>query len=320
MTEAAPMVTNPVGCRLSDLPFKDANDWSRLHRFLGQICDAPHDHDHTRTFMLHLAAQNRHVLFEMTATLIHGTDIGPLVVLTGRQVDANLAGLLRARENTAAESSSTNEDSGPGEYPTLRSVSESGSIYGDDADNCASDVSSLTTTTLNPPSSARDTAPASDHRRFALRSAGGESTSSTKSGSIGLSRQRIPAAPRSLQSWDNNSFLRDLAHICPIRTPGELLARPSLNAFIDNVRVARKQSLRTARQTQAYHNALTKLFTLGCFLRFARERASLRVLFVEGPAVVPHLAIPNAARRVVAEFTWVGGQRAPAAAGGFSAR
>jgi hypothetical protein len=319
------MVTNPVGCRLSDLPFKDANDWSRLHRFLGQICDAPHQHDHTRTFMLHLAAQNRHVLFEMTATLIHGTDIEPLVVLTGRQVDANLAGLLMARENTAAESSSTNEDSGPGE-----SVSQSGSIYGDDADNYASDVSSLTTTTLNPPSSARDTASASDHRPFALRSADGESTptssnswASAKSGSIGLSRQRIPAARSGMttpQSWDNNSLLSDLARICPIRTPGELRARPSLNAFIDNVRVARKQSLRTARQTQAYHNALTKLFTLGCFLRFARERASLRVLFVEGPAVVPHLAIPNAARRVVAEFMWVGGQRAPAPAGGFSAR
>ena len=133
MAEAAPMVANPVGCHLSDLPFKDANDWSQLHRFLGQICDAPHEHDHTRTFMLHLAAQNRDVLFEMTATLIHA-ESGPVIVLTGRQVDANLAGLLMARKNVSVESS-TNEDNDPGELPTLRSVSQSSSIYGDGNDN-----------------------------------------------------------------------------------------------------------------------------------------------------------------------------------------
>ena len=148
------MVANPVGCHLSDLPFKDANDWSQLHRFLGQICDAPHEHDHTRTFMLHLAAQNRNVLFSMTATLIDAAESEPAIVLTGRQVDANLAGLLTAHENAVAEPS-TDEDNGPGEFPTLRSVSHSGSIYGDDDDNRrGSDVSSLTMATLNTPSSA----------------------------------------------------------------------------------------------------------------------------------------------------------------------
>ena len=129
MAAAAPMVVNPVGCRLSDLPFKDANDGSQLNRFLGQICDAPHEHDHTRTFMLHLAAQNRDVLFEMTATLIHA-ESGPVIVLTGRQVDANLAGLLMARKNVSVESS-TNEDNDPGELPMLRSVSQSGSMDND---------------------------------------------------------------------------------------------------------------------------------------------------------------------------------------------
>ena len=148
------MVANPVGCHLSDLPFKDATDWSQLHRFLGQICDAPHEHDHTRTFMLHLAAQNRHVLFNMTATLIDAAGSESAIVLTGRQIDANLAGLLTAHENAVAESS-TDEDNGPGEFLTLRSVSHSSSIYGDDDDNRrGSDVSSPMMATWNLPSSA----------------------------------------------------------------------------------------------------------------------------------------------------------------------
>jgi hypothetical protein len=347
MAAAAPMIVNPVGCRLSDLPFKDANDCPRLYRFFEQICDAPAEHDHTRTFMLHLAAQNRHVLLELTAALVHAAESDPHVVLTGRQIDSNLAGLLMARSVAAL---SHDGDNGPSAFPTLRSVSQSGSNYGDDEDSRAaldddvssvtmslpsfmggSSISSLTTSTLNPPLAACDAA-ATDRLRLVLRSAHSGRTASTsspvsrasaQSGSISLFRLLNPAAPSGPMTphgWDDNSTTRDLARIRPIRTSEELRARPAFNAFIDDLYVARKQCSRTARQSEAYHNTLTKLFTLGCFLRFARERASLRVLFVEGPAVIPHLAIPNAARRVVAEFMWIGGRRASASAGGFSAR
>ena len=317
MAAAAPMVVNPVGCRLSDLPFKDANDCPRLYRFFEQICDAPAEHDHTRTFMLHLAAQNRNVLLELTAALVHAAESGPHVALTGRQIDSNLAGLLMARSVAALSHDANDEDNGPSASSTLRPVSQSGSIYdGDEEDNRAAfddDVSSVTmpsfvssvtmpsfvggssisssisslastisssisslASTLNPPLAACDAA-AADRLRLVLRSAHSGRTASTsspvsrasaQSGSISLFRLLNPAAPSgpmTPQGWDDNSTTRDLARIRPIRTPEELRARPALNAFIDDLYVARKQCSRTARQSEAYHNTLTKLFTLGCF-------------------------------------------------------
>ena len=146
MNAAAPMVVNPVGCRLSDLPLVDANDGYRLHRFLEKICDAPREHDHTKTFVLHLVATSRRVLFEMTASLVPeaASESGDFIVLTGRQIDDQLAGLLRTCQSTVTPS----HDS-PGHF------SQPGSIYDVDDENYhggsnhgGSDVSSLTMTTI----------------------------------------------------------------------------------------------------------------------------------------------------------------------------
>ena len=164
----------------------------------------------------------------------------------------------------------------------------------------------------------------------------------SESSSIGLSHQ-LPSIPtglmdasRSRVSWDSdNSSARALARLRPLRSPAELQARPILNKFLDAVRAARSDRSRATRQSRACRNAFTKvsyemawccvrtsslhnseqlsrlfakLLAIGRFVRLARERGAFRaLLLVEGGAAAPHLAVPVAARRLVAEFMWSGG-------------
>lgn len=86
MKIAAPMLQDPVGCFLSELPFVNAIDGYRLIHFLERIFEAPAEHDKTRICMLHLRAQNKHVLLEMVATHFFVTATESIVVMTGRQV------------------------------------------------------------------------------------------------------------------------------------------------------------------------------------------------------------------------------------------
>ena len=65
MAIAVPTSRHPVGKLLSELPFVDDEDGYRLHRGLGRIFEAPGEHDHSRTFMLHLLAGHRRVLLEV---------------------------------------------------------------------------------------------------------------------------------------------------------------------------------------------------------------------------------------------------------------
>ena len=85
MASACPTRGSPVGWLLSNLPFVDSNDGYRLHRSLARIFETPGEHDHTRTFMLHLLAQNSRVLIEMVATHVLVTESEPVIVLTGQQ-------------------------------------------------------------------------------------------------------------------------------------------------------------------------------------------------------------------------------------------
>jgi len=130
MALAAPMVVvNPVGSLLSELPFVNSADGYRLHRFLGRIFEAPAEHDHTRTFMLHLAAQNKRVLLEMVATYVLVTETEPTIIMTGHQVELDLAGLL-ACESVVSETTQDGAYEADGSV-RFRSVSEAGSINGD---------------------------------------------------------------------------------------------------------------------------------------------------------------------------------------------
>ena len=284
MAIAAPMVVNPVGCLISELPFVNKNDGDRLHRSLVRIFDNLGGHDEPRMFVLHLIVQNRRVLLEMVATHVFVTESEPIIVLTGRQVDAELAGLM-VSESVAF---SVNEEA----------------VVPCDATDCTNGVHA-------------------DHEAV-VRSIDGMheissvSASSNASDSVVFSDRsrmsvRPPAARRLMttHSWDSeNSSARALSCVRP--TDVELHARPALNSFLDNVRATQKRRRRIVRQSFAYRNVLSKLCVLGRFLRIARECASLRVLFVEIPVVVPHLATSADVRRCIAEFTWIGAWRAAA--------
>ena len=140
MKIAAPMVRDPVGRHVLDLPFVNISDRAKVHQFFGKICDAPGEHDATRTFMLHLfAPDQQHVLLEMTATHMYALESEPIIVCVGRQVESHLAGLMADRAVAFSESNhdDMNEDDEfdeSGERFHLRSVSEVGSSKGDDAD------------------------------------------------------------------------------------------------------------------------------------------------------------------------------------------
>ena len=112
MKIAAPMVVDPVGCLLSDLPFVNESDGYRLHRLLGRIAEAPAEHDHTRTFMLHLVTRHSHVLLEMVATHFFVTESEPIIVMTGRPVDSDLAGLMacNSEQQSVSQSGSTKDN------------------------------------------------------------------------------------------------------------------------------------------------------------------------------------------------------------------
>lgn len=143
MHAAAPILAEPVGMLLSDLPFVNSRDGYKLHRSLARIFDAPAEHDPAKTFMVFLLTKDGRVLLEMrTDHLV--TECEPIIVVAGRQVNADLACMM-ACESTVAPSesnggNSTGESTGDlaadgahtasGVGDQLRSVSDVGSVKG----------------------------------------------------------------------------------------------------------------------------------------------------------------------------------------------
>ena len=108
MMMASPMLTAPLGCLLSELPFVNAIDGERLHRALVRFFDE--NDDVIRTVMLHLRAQGGHVLLEMVATKVFATESEPSIVLTGRKVDCGLAGLMACASAVASSERSEGDE------------------------------------------------------------------------------------------------------------------------------------------------------------------------------------------------------------------
>ena len=142
MGVAAPMLQNPVGWLVSDLPFVNAADGHQLEQFLKRIFEVPAEREHAQTFMLYIHTQNRQVLLEMAASRVFVTESEPIVVMTGRQVDSDLAGLM-ASGNTLlwqfehARDDATEDDCVSGGFPDLRSASQAGSVVDGDDDNAS---------------------------------------------------------------------------------------------------------------------------------------------------------------------------------------
>jgi hypothetical protein len=280
MAIAAPMRVIPVGWHISELPFVNAADANRLHRMLvSSSCDLAANDEH-RTFVLNLYVQGRGVLLEMVATHILGAESEPVIVLSGRELDSNLAGLM-ARESAVAPSV-TEEEEASGELSAAPSVTEEEEASGELSASLARDDDDSQLSAANPIESGSSTSDAASYSHTA---------------STGTWHTAV-------HSWDSDtSSARALSQIVrPLRTANTMQARPALDALLESIRTSRKWRRRTARQSAAIRSALTKLRAIGRLLRIARECASLRVLFVEGPAVVPDLATPARVHAMIAAY------------------
>ena len=139
MAIAAPTLVDPVGTPVLSLPFVNPRDGHRFDRNLRRIFETPADHDNAQTFVLHLRTCNGHVLLEMRADHLI-TETEPIVVMTGRPVDSDLACMMAPESTvTPGESKDLKYDANlndeldeSGERFHLRSVSEVGSSKGDD--------------------------------------------------------------------------------------------------------------------------------------------------------------------------------------------
>jgi len=91
MSAAAPMIEDPTDQLLTALPFASPCVGIRCHNTIRRTF-VTGEQESVQVIMLHLMTRNGNTLLEMVANKSIGSDI---VILTGREVDSNLAGLLQ---------------------------------------------------------------------------------------------------------------------------------------------------------------------------------------------------------------------------------
>ena len=95
MLAAAPLLFDPEGMRLTDLPFVNSRDADRLSDLLEKMFEAPADTNNA-TMMMYLRTRKGNVLLEMIANNAIQTDSDSIIVVTGRAVENDLASLMMA--------------------------------------------------------------------------------------------------------------------------------------------------------------------------------------------------------------------------------
>ena len=143
MTVSVPLITDPRDRLFGALPF--VNDFARdqcLNAIRRAFDDTAREQESVRV-MLHLATRNGPTLMEMVANVVrNGSEL--VAILTGREVDSGLAGLLHKckNEGSATESAVVVNESNRYEE-RFRSASEEGSIKGgsDDDDEIPANTS-----------------------------------------------------------------------------------------------------------------------------------------------------------------------------------
>ena len=135
MTVSVPLITDPRDRLFGALPF--VNDFARdqcLNAIRRAFDDTAREQESVRV-MLHLATRNGPTLMEMVANVVrNGSEL--VAILTGREVDSGLAGLLHKckNEGSATESAVVVNESNRYEE-RFRSASEEGSIKGGSDDD-----------------------------------------------------------------------------------------------------------------------------------------------------------------------------------------
>ena len=95
MNSAAPIFADPLNHVLSDLPFAHSRAGARCHGAICRAFNTPSDEPESsiQTVLLHLITPNRPILLEMEASVL-AAGAERLVILTGREVNAELAGMI----------------------------------------------------------------------------------------------------------------------------------------------------------------------------------------------------------------------------------
>ena len=128
------MIVDPHNQPLEALPFVSSRARAQTCEIIRRVFDATRrEQPYNFRAMLHLTTQSRpSLLLEMSASVVH-TRSDVVVILTGREVDSGLAGLLHEVESTTTSEEERNRDLW-GELPRHGPVPEDG----------CSNISSLT--------------------------------------------------------------------------------------------------------------------------------------------------------------------------------
>ena len=97
---AAPMLHNPVGCLVSDLPFVNDRAQTRACEVIRRKIVMSTKTAMKSTVMLHLRARNGPVLLEMLADALGAEFEDAAIVLTGRALESDMAGLLFSSDDS----------------------------------------------------------------------------------------------------------------------------------------------------------------------------------------------------------------------------
>jgi len=109
MSSAAPIFDDPTNHVLSDFPFAHSRAGAQCYDAIRRAFNIPSD-DHAQSVLLHLRTLNGPILLEMEARILAGGS-ERCVVLTGRELNADLAGLIDASssDGTLADVGGDNE-------------------------------------------------------------------------------------------------------------------------------------------------------------------------------------------------------------------
>ena len=111
MSIAAPLHFSPVGRPVSDLPFRVQAVGHRVQEHLRRIItgSGTHGSKQAQTVMLNLDTKTGPCLLEMIANVLD-TEAGPAILMTGREVETGLAGLIGYESAVSGEENNVSEE------------------------------------------------------------------------------------------------------------------------------------------------------------------------------------------------------------------
>ena len=287
MSVSVPLISDPCNQLLEALPFVHAQARKQCHNAIRRTLDDATGEKENVQVMLHLNTRKGTTFMEMVANKT-GTESEDLVILTGRQIDSGLAGLLHEARSV------TETDIG------LRIQSGRGSD---------SNFSSLTVSSVLLPSSVPDSGGQGCPSQLeSLSSATSRSAEDSMSQSAETSFDHLSEASQTRDHWDsdgsstqiNESRLGDACAIVG------LLDAPSRDVAMQELRDQRRKGRAIIRQRHALRGACIRLRAVGAFIRNGRNKTKrmLAMWFL-----VKESTLDLDIVTCIGEYTWTDGWR-----------